>query len=156
MSTTDERDHLGGKLLVLYRNQRNIGQRDLAEMAHCSRSMVAQIEAGTRLPSSELLSAMSNAIDLDTMERAMLFYLHRKIESGQTSMLPYVIATLRLDPSLRPDQASALVQLAIQAYQKALAEEKRGRMGQDDSVTTLFYFLRTLKTPIQCPLQSPL
>jgi transcriptional regulator with XRE-family HTH domain len=118
MDTTKE--HPGGRILARYRNQRGIGQQDLAEMAHCSRSMIAQIETGDRLPSSELLSTMSNALDLDTIERAMLFYLYGKVERNQTNMLPYVIAVLYLDLSLQPDQVDTLVQLVTQAYQNAL------------------------------------
>ena len=117
---TDERGHPGGRLLARYRNHRGVGQQDLAEMAHRSRSMIAQIEAGARLPSSELLSTMSNALGLDAIERAMLFYLYSKVESGQTNMLPYVIATLYLDLSLQPDQVDTLVQLVTHAYQNAL------------------------------------
>jgi transcriptional regulator with XRE-family HTH domain len=116
--------HPGGQLLVRYRNQRNVGQHDLAEMAHCSRSMVAQIEAGDRLPSGELLSAMSNALDLDAVERATLFYLYSKVESSQSSMLPYVIAAIRLDPCLQPEQIEGIVCLATQEYEKATKDVK--------------------------------
>lgn len=111
--------HPGGKLLARYRSQRNVGQHDLAGMAHCSRSMVAQIEAGDRLPSSELLSAMSDALELDAVERAMLFYLYGKVESGQSSLLPYIVAAIRLDPLLQPEQIEDIVRLATQEYGKA-------------------------------------
>ena len=120
------KEHPGGQLLARYRNQRNVGQHDLAGMAHCSRSMVAQIEAGDRLPSGELLSAMSNALDLDAVERAMLFYLYNKVESDQASMLPYVIAMLRLDPLLQSEQIESIVRLATREYEKATGENLAG------------------------------
>jgi transcriptional regulator with XRE-family HTH domain len=120
MSTTNEQSHPGGRLLARYRNRQDLGQQDLAEMAHCSRSMIAQIEAGDRLPSGELLSAMSNALNLGTVERATLFCLYSKVEPNQSSMLPYVIATLRLDPLLQSEQIEALISLITQEYEKAL------------------------------------
>jgi transcriptional regulator with XRE-family HTH domain len=116
--------HPGGRLLAHYRNQRDMGQHDLAEMAHCSRSMIAQIEAGARLPSGELLTAMSDALNLNTVERAMLFYLYDKVESGQISMLPYVIAAIRADSRLQANQVEALVDLATQAYQEVLTQNR--------------------------------
>ena len=118
MNTTKE--HSGGQPLTRYRNQRSVSQQALAEMAHCSRSMIAQIEAGARLPSSELLTAVSNALDLNTVERAALFYIYGKVESGQISMLPYIIATIRTDTRLQLNQIEVLVHLATQEYEKAL------------------------------------
>jgi hypothetical protein len=46
----------------------------------------------------------------------MLFLSFGKVQADQKSMLPYVIAALRLDPCLSADQVKALSVLAMQAY----------------------------------------
>ena len=84
----EKQGHQGGRLFAAYRNRRGISQQDLAELADCSRSMIAQVESGVRLPSSELLDAVSEALDLNVIEQAMLFTLYEKVQAGTISMLP--------------------------------------------------------------------
>jgi transcriptional regulator with XRE-family HTH domain len=112
--------HPGGRLLAHYRNQHGgLSQQELATQVDCSRSMVAQIESGTRLPSSQLLSAMSQALRLNAVERAILFSLYDKVEPDQISLLPYVVAVLCLDPRLRADQVESLIHLVVREYKVA-------------------------------------
>jgi len=124
MSETEALGHPGGWLLAHYRHrQGDISQQDLATQVDCSRSMVAQIESGTRLPSSQLLSAMSQALRLNAVERAILFSLYEKVQSDQDSMLPYVVAVLCLDPILREDQIETLILLVVQEYKVAIGSK---------------------------------
>ncbi|PWU23889.1 hypothetical protein C5B42_01345 [Candidatus Cerribacteria bacterium 'Amazon FNV 2010 28 9'] len=121
MSETETLGHPGGRLLAHYRNRHGgLSQQELATQVDCSRSMVAQIESGTRLPSSQLLSAMSQALRLNAVERAILFSLYDKVEPDQISMLPYVVAVLCLDPMLRADQIESLIRLVVQEYKMAI------------------------------------
>jgi len=76
-------------------------------------------EGGVRLPSSDLLQAIGNALGLNAVERALLFYLYDKVEAGQ-SMLPYTVAVLCLDPDLRAEQVESLVHLIVQQYKDAV------------------------------------
>lgn len=109
----------GGELLAWFR-QDHLSQQQLADLVGGSRSMIAQIELGTRQPSGKLLAALSQVLQLSDVERAMLFLAHGKVEPGQGSMLPYVLAVLRLDDHLLLDQVEALVNLAVQEYETAI------------------------------------
>jgi transcriptional regulator with XRE-family HTH domain len=109
----------GGELLAWFR-QDHLSQQQLADLVGSSRSMIAQIELGTRQPSGKLLAALSQVLQLSDVERAMLFLAHGKVEPSQRSMLPYVLAVLRLDDHLLPDQVEALVNLAVQEYETAI------------------------------------
>jgi transcriptional regulator with XRE-family HTH domain len=74
MRETEKLVHPGGQLLAHYRNRlRGLSQQGLATLVGCESHMVAQIEQGIRLPSSQLLSSMSQALRLNEVERAMLF-----------------------------------------------------------------------------------
>lgn len=120
MSETEKQEHPGGRLLAHYRNRHGgLSQQGLATQVGCSRSMVAQIESGTRLPSGQLLSAMSQALCLNVVERAILFTLYERVEPDQMSMLPYVVAVLFLDPRLRADQIESLIRLVVREYKVA-------------------------------------
>lgn len=112
-----ERRMSGGELLAWLRQQHgHLSQQQLADLVDGSRSMIAQIEQGTRQPSSNLLVAIGQALQLKAVERAMLFLSFGKVQADQESMLPYVVAALRLDPCLSVDQVKALSVLAVQAY----------------------------------------
>jgi len=106
----------GGELLSRFR-QNHLSQQQLADQVGCSRSMIAQAEQGMRQPSSKLLVALSQALQLSDVERAMLFLAHGRVEPDQESMLPYIVAALRLDGCLLPNQAEALIDLAVQEYE---------------------------------------
>jgi transcriptional regulator with XRE-family HTH domain len=125
LSETEKPGHLGGRLIAAYRNRRGIGQQDLAQLSHCSRSMIAQIELGTRLPSSELLGAVSEALGLNVIEQAVLFHLYGKVQEDAMSMLPYAIAVLCLDADLRADQSESLIRLLVQQYKEAVEANQR-------------------------------
>lgn len=124
MSETEKQGHPGGQLLAHYRKRQDFRKPDLAISVRCSRSMVAQMEAGDRLPSSELVGAMSEALGLNVVERALLFYLYGKVQETGGSLLPYVIAVLCLDPRLGADQIESLVRLVVQEYKVAIQEIK--------------------------------
>jgi transcriptional regulator with XRE-family HTH domain len=112
-----ERHISGGELLAQFRLQYGgLSQQELANRVEASRSMIAQLEGGTRQPSSDLLTSLCQAFPLRAVERAMLFLSFGKVQADQESMLPYVIAVLRLDPCLSADQVRALSVLAVQAY----------------------------------------
>jgi transcriptional regulator with XRE-family HTH domain len=120
--------HPGGQLLAHYRDrQGGLSQQRLATRVDCSRSQIAQIERGTRLPSSHLLSALSRELGLGAVERALLFSLYDRVEPDQESLLPYVIAVLCLDSMLQANQAEVLIRLVVQEYQEALQQAKGGR-----------------------------
>lgn len=110
----------GGELLAWFRQQYGLSQQQLADRIDSSRSMIAQIEQGTRQPSSKLLAALSQTLQLGDEEQAMLFLAYDKVQSGQDSMLPYIVATLRLDCRLSSSQVESLIDLVAQEYEAAI------------------------------------
>ncbi len=111
----------GGELLAWFRQQYgDLSQKKLADLVGASRSMIAQLEGGTRQPSSDLLAALGLALQLSAVERAMLFLSFGKVQASQESMLPYIVAALRLDRRLLPDQVEVLIDLATQEYGAAI------------------------------------
>jgi hypothetical protein len=87
--------------------------------------MIAQVEGCARLPSGELLGAVSEALGLNVIEQAMLFLLYEKVQEDAMSMLPYAIAVLCLDAALRTDQTEALIHLLVQQYKEAVEANQR-------------------------------
>src|SRR5579859_6392762 len=95
----------GGELLAWFRQYHgHMRKPQLAGLVGGSQSMIAQIEQGARQPSWNLLAALGQALQLSDIESAMLFLSYGKVQPGQDRMLPYVVATIRLDQRLSPDQ----------------------------------------------------
>lgn len=110
----------GGKVLSRFRVQRGLSQQECANQTHTSRSMIAQVEQGVRQPSRALLNSFSEGLQLNEVERAILFLAFGQVDARQKNMLPSIIAVIRLDMHLSPGQAQALVALTEQAYKEAL------------------------------------
>ena len=69
----EDRDETGypmalGRTIRVYRAARDMGRRDLAEQADVSYSYLAEIENGSKYPSSKALLAIANALGLSPSE----------------------------------------------------------------------------------------
>jgi transcriptional regulator with XRE-family HTH domain len=115
----------GGSLLTHYRQHLGeLTQQQLANRISCSRSMIAQIEAGTRLPSPHLLLALSQAFSLSSEKQAMLFVAFEHVPPpGPMQTLEAIVAVLHLDPTLSEGQAKQLSALISGWYQAAVSRE---------------------------------
>lgn len=111
----------GGELLASLRQKAGLTQKELAEKAEISRSMVAQLEIGERRPSQKLIRELCRAMGASVEDEHQLLLAYDFSPSGETP--EQIKALLRADKNLNPDQVDRIANLVREAYEKALSQK---------------------------------
>ncbi len=81
-----------GKLLKQLRKERNISQNALAKTAHLSASYPSYLEQGKKTPSKETVTALADALALDSENKQRFFeaagYFHSTLSTSAISVSP--------------------------------------------------------------------
>jgi len=112
-----------GAFIREQRREAQLSMRKLAERAGVSNPYLSQIERGLRKPSAEILQQLARALSIS----AESLYVHAGILEGPRGDVD-VIGEIQRDPSLTPDQRSALVE----TY-RSLRAETAGRPDGESS-----------------------
>ncbi len=122
-----ENDHSErwGDLGGFIREQRrltHLSLRKLAELADVSNPYLSQIERGLRKPSAEILQQIAKALSIS----AESLYVRAGILDDRSQTVD-VVAEIRRDTVLSPDQRQALIRIYQSFRAEALAAEGRLR-----------------------------
>jgi transcriptional regulator with XRE-family HTH domain len=105
----------GWQLLAALRQNAKLTQRGLAGAAGISRSMIAQLEMGSRRPSRSLLQKLCRAVDASVLDEARLMLAYGFLPSSGT--LVWIEAVLLNDDRLSAGQASHIFDVVQEAYE---------------------------------------
>jgi transcriptional regulator with XRE-family HTH domain len=114
-----------GAFIREQRREAQLSMRKLAELAGVSNPYLSQIERGLRKPSADILQQLARALSIS----AESLYVHAGILDGPRGDVD-VIGEIMRDPSITPEQRSALVQ-AYRTYREEATAARRGESSEE-------------------------
>jgi transcriptional regulator with XRE-family HTH domain len=124
-----------GPLLIQYRNERGLAQKEVARQAEIDGSTLSRLENGGRGVSREVLDRIAAALQLDTVDRLSLHVAAGFLDADTARLLAdpdlTELAAILTGPNTAPRDAARLRLFVTLALEHAAALGYRVRAGQD-------------------------
>jgi transcriptional regulator with XRE-family HTH domain len=124
-----------GPLLIQYRNERGLAQKEVARQAEIDGSTLSRRENGGRGVSREVLDRIAAALQLDTVDRLSLHVAAGFLDADTARLLAdpdlTELAAILTGPNTAPRDAARLRLFVTLALEHAAALGYRVRAGQD-------------------------